>query len=94
MPSGLRPVLGGAGRRENVHTESKICRLLAEMTLSAVRKNPRKHAVVGKKKPTPEGWFFLYWWCNTEPNPRSLSEADSNRTRKCPCFQANVLFPS
>ena len=24
MPSGLRPVLGGAGRRENVHTESKI----------------------------------------------------------------------
>ena len=47
-----------------------------------------------KKIPTDKGWDFEYWWCNTEPNPRSLSEADSNRTRKCPCFQANVLFPS
>ncbi len=28
------------------------CRLLAEMAISAVRRNPRKHAVVGKKKPT------------------------------------------
>jgi len=61
-PSGLRPVLGWAGRRENVQTESKTCRLLAEMALSAVRRNPRKHAEVGKKKPTPRGWFFLYWW--------------------------------
>jgi len=25
-------------------------------------RNQRKHAVVGKKKPTPKGWFFLYWW--------------------------------
>ena len=32
------------------------------------------------------------WWWNTEPNPRPLSEADSNRTRKCPCFWAIVLF--
>ena len=47
-----------------------------------------------KKIPTDKSWDFEYWWRNTEPNPRSLSEADSNRTRKCPCFRANVLFPS
>ena len=47
-----------------------------------------------KKIPTDKGWDFEYWWWNTEPNPRSLSEADSNRTRKCPCFRAIVLFPS
>ena len=48
----------------------------------------------GKKIPTDKGWDFEYWWWNTEPNLRPLSEADSNRTRKCPCFRANVLFPS
>ena len=48
----------------------------------------------GKKIPTDMGWDFEYWWWNTEPNLRPLSEADSNRTRKCPCFRANVLFPS
>ena len=49
----------------------------------------------GKKKSQPDkGWEFEYWWWNTEPNPRPLSEADSNRTRKCPCFRAIVLFPS
>ena len=69
-PSGLRPALGGEGRRENTQTESKRCRLLAEMALSVVRKNPRKHAVVGKKKPTPKGWFFLYWWSWRDLNPR------------------------
>ena len=54
---------------------------------------PREHAAVGKKY-QPENWLvFFKWWWNTEPNPRSLSEADSNRTRKCPCFRANVLFP-
>ena len=37
-------MLGGAGRRENGQTESKTCRLLAEMTLSAVRKNPQEPA--------------------------------------------------
>ena len=47
-----------------------------------------------KKIPTDKSWDFEYWWWKTEPNPRSLSEADSNRTRKCPCFRANVLFPS
>ena len=44
VPSGLHPVLGGAGRRENTKTESKTCRLLAEMALSAVRKNPQEPA--------------------------------------------------
>ena len=34
------------------------------------RRNPRKHAVVGKKKPTPKGWFFLYWWSWRDLNPR------------------------
>ena len=43
-PSGLRPALGGEGRRENVQTESKTCRLPAEMALSAVRKNPQEPA--------------------------------------------------
>ena len=44
MPSGLRPALGGAGRRENTQTESKPRRLLAEMVLSEVRKNPQEPA--------------------------------------------------
>jgi hypothetical protein len=55
VPSGLRPTTCGASQRENVQTESKSCRLLTEMPLSEVRKNPqspRKQAVVGKKKPT------------------------------------------
>jgi hypothetical protein len=43
-PSGLRPAMGGAGRRENVQTESKTCRLVAEMALSEVRKNPQEPA--------------------------------------------------
>ena len=43
-PSGLRPALGGEGRRENVQTESKTRRLLAEMALSEVRKNPQEPA--------------------------------------------------
>jgi len=47
-----------------------------------------------KKIPTDKRWDLEYWWWNTEPNPRPLSEADSNRTRKCPCFRAIVLFPS
>ena len=44
MPSGLRPALGGEGRRENVQTESKTRRSLAEMPLSVVRKNPQEPA--------------------------------------------------
>ena len=44
FPSGLRPTLGGEGRRENAQTESKICRLVAEMALSEVRKNPQEPA--------------------------------------------------
>jgi hypothetical protein len=43
-PFGLRPTSGGAGRRENTQTESKTCRLVAEMALSAVRKNPQEPA--------------------------------------------------
>ncbi len=60
VPSGLQPALGGEGQRENVQTESKTCRLVAEMALFAVRKNPRKHAVVGKKV-NPEGLVFPLW---------------------------------
>ncbi len=44
VSSGLRPALGGEGRRENTQTESKTRRLLAEMALSAVRKNPLEPA--------------------------------------------------
>jgi hypothetical protein len=43
-PSGLQLATGGKGRGENVQTESKTCRLMAEMTLSAVRKNPQEPA--------------------------------------------------
>ena len=61
VPSGLRPVLGGAGRRENTQTESKTCRLLAEMVLSEVRKNPQEPAQTRgsrQKKANPEGLVF------------------------------------
>jgi hypothetical protein len=44
VPSGLRPALGGVGRKENVQTESKTYRLVAEMALSVVRKNPQEPA--------------------------------------------------
>ena len=44
MPSGLRPATGGEGRRENVQTENKTYRLVAEMALSVVRKNPQEPA--------------------------------------------------
>jgi len=60
-PSGLRPALGGEGRRENMQTESKPCRLLAEMALSAVRKNPQESAQTRgskQKKANPEGLVF------------------------------------
>ena len=42
MPSGLGPATGGAARKENAQTESKTRRLVAEMPLSAVRKNPQE----------------------------------------------------
>jgi hypothetical protein len=72
VPSGLRPVLGGAGRRENTQTESKTCRLLAEMALSAVRKNPQEPAQTRgsrQKKANPEGLVFpllVVHRCSTE----------------------------
>ena len=44
VPSGLWPSTGGEGRRENTQTESKTRRLLAEMALSVVRKNPQEPA--------------------------------------------------
>jgi hypothetical protein len=44
VPSGLRPTTGEEGQRENAQTESKTCRVLAEMALSAVRKNPLEPA--------------------------------------------------
>lgn len=76
-PSGLRPALGGVGRRENVQTESKTCRLLAEMALSAVRKNPQEPAQTRgsrQKKANPEGLVFplLVELAGFEPASTSL----------------------
>ena len=54
-------MLGGAGRRENVQTESKTCRLVAKMALSVVRKNPQEPAQTRgsrQKKANPEGLVF------------------------------------
>ena len=61
MPSGLRPATGGEGRRENVQTENKTYRLVAEMALSVVRKNPQEPAQTRgsrQKKANPEGLVF------------------------------------
>lgn len=61
VPSGLRPATGGEGQRENVQTESKTVRLVAEMALSAVRKNPQEPAQTRgsrQKKANPEGLVF------------------------------------
>ncbi len=61
VPSGLRPATGGEGRRENTQTESKPRRLLAEMALSVVRKNPQEPAQTRgsrQKKANPEGLVF------------------------------------
>ena len=75
--SGLRPSTGGAGRRENVQTESKTCRLLAEMALSIVRKNPQEPAHTrGSRQKTanPEGLVFplLVELAGFEPASTSL----------------------
>lgn len=70
MHSGLRLALVWESWGENVQTESKTCRLLAEMSLSAVRKNPqepartrrnpRKHAVASKKNQLANQLVFQY----------------------------------
>ena len=55
VPSGLRPSTGGAGRRENVQTERKRAGYWQKWfspQSARTRSNTRKHAVVGKKKPT------------------------------------------
>jgi len=57
--------MGGEGRRENTQTESKTCRLVAEMALSEVRKSPQEPAQTRgsrQKKPTGEPVDFLIWW--------------------------------
>jgi len=64
-PSGLRPARGGEGWKENTQTESKTCRLVAEMALSEVRKSPQEPAQTRgsrQKKPTGEPVDFLIWW--------------------------------
>ena len=56
------------------------------------RRNPRKHAVVGKKKPTPKGWFFLYWWRTVDClSPKFLSQIamESNAAGRC-VFGSNL----
>ena len=72
-----RPALGGEGRRENVQTESKTCRSLAEMPLSVVRKNPQEPAQTRgsrQKKANPEGLVFplLVELAGFEPASTSL----------------------
>jgi len=71
---GLRWV--GEGRRENAQTESKTCRLVAEMDLSAVRKNPLEPAQTRgsrKKKANRLGLAFkvLVEAAGIEPASRS-----------------------
>ena len=77
MPSVLRPPLRAEGQRENVQTESKTCRLLAEIPLSAVRKNPKEPAQTRgsrQKKANPEGLVFplLVELAGFEPASASL----------------------
>ena len=74
-------MLGGEGRRENVQTESKTCRLLAEKALSAVRKNPQEPAQTRgsrQKKANPEGLVFpvLVELAGFEPASASHLRAD------------------
>ena len=81
VPSGLRPATGGVGRRENVQTESKTCRLLAEMVLSEVRKNPQEPAQTRgsrQKKANRLGLAFkvLVELGGFEPPSASLFRAD------------------
>jgi hypothetical protein len=81
VPSGLRPATGGAGRRENTQTESKPRRLLAEMVLSEVRKNPQEPAQTRgsrQKKANPEGLVFPLLVVGRRLGSNSLSTAVSN----------------
>lgn len=45
----------------------------------ATGRNRANTGAQGKKIPTDKGWDFTLWWRNAEPNPRPLSETDSNR---------------
>ena len=81
VPSGLRPATGGEGRRENTQTESKTRRLLAEMALSEVRKNPQEPAQTRgsrQKNANPEGLVFplLVELAGFEPASASHLRAD------------------
>jgi hypothetical protein len=74
-------VLGGEGWRENTQTESKTGRLVAEMPLSEVRKNPQEPAQTRgsrQKKTNPEGLVFygLVELAGFEPASASHLRAD------------------
>ena len=58
--------------------EAKRREVGAEAKSARTPRNPRKHAGVGKKKPTGDPVGFSIWWWNTEPNPRPQSDPDSN----------------
>ena len=78
VPSGLRPSTGEEGRRENTQMESETCRLVAEMALSAVRKNPQEPASPRgnrQKKATPEGLVFplLVVGCYQRANEQGIA---------------------
>jgi hypothetical protein len=64
------------GRRENVQTESKICWLVAEMSLSVVRKNPQEPAQTRgsrQKKANPEGLVFKVLVASRNMNANAIS---------------------
>ncbi len=54
-------------QRENIGC---YCQTGLSPKSARIRRSPRKHAVVGKKKPTPRGWFFTVWWSWGDLNPR------------------------
>ena len=83
VPSGLRSATGGEGRRENTQTESKTRRLLAEMALSVVRKNPQEPAQTRgsrQKKANPEGLVFplLVVGCHQRTNELEIAISGPN----------------
>ena len=53
-------------------TRPWISNLLLDETLPNVQNplHPHEPKPVGKKIPTPKGWYVRYWWSRGELNPR------------------------
>jgi len=87
--SGLRPA-PGSGSGERIHKQREDIGYYCQTGLSPqsarILRSPRKHAVAGKKKPTPRGWLLTVWWWCADAGSNSLIQHLSHAAGVWPCF--------